>query len=49
LESLRRLFLKSNGSIDIDWQFVVFLVLLQSYPDDDDGKSDRNMLLINNV
>jgi hypothetical protein len=35
-------------SIQVIWQFVVFLVLLLSYHDDD-RKSDQNGLVINNV
>jgi hypothetical protein len=37
-----------NGSADAVWQFIVSLVRLYSYPDDD-GKRDGNMLVINNM
>jgi hypothetical protein len=30
-------------------QFIVFLVLLQCYPDNDDDKSDQYMLVIKNI
>ena len=38
-----------NGSTFTVWQFVSFLVLFYSHPDDDDGKNDRNFLVIDNV
>ena len=34
-----------NGSTYRFWQFIVLIVLLQSYPDDD-SKNDRNVLVI---
>jgi hypothetical protein len=38
-----------TGSTYTVWQFTVFWVLLQSYPDDDNRKRDRNVLVINSV
>jgi len=38
-----------SGSTFTVWQFVVFLILLYSHPDDYDGKRDQNLLVINNV
>ena len=37
-----------SGSWYPMWQIIVFFILLFSYPDDD-GKSDGNMLVINNM
>jgi hypothetical protein len=37
-----------NGSSDTVWQFIVSLIRLYSYPDDD-GKRDGNMMVINNM
>ena len=36
-------------STDIVWQFIVVLIRLDNYPDDDDGKRDQNMLIIYNM
>jgi hypothetical protein len=37
-----------SGSTNTIWQFVVLWVLLWSYPEDDDHKSDRNILVFGN-
>jgi hypothetical protein len=37
-----------SGATYTVWQFIVFLVPLQSYPDGD-RKSGRNVLVINNM